>query len=140
MQISKFWLQKSTSAESGEPEESVSDQSEEQELHRFAWTYRLVNVVLHAIATQLFAHILIDHFSVQAKHALLAAVHFAVHPIHTEAVSKLFRTCFSFELFLMQVVYASCSLCNVQPNRTTCLAQVACASRTSNLLEVTYLK
>ena len=87
MQISKFWLQKSTSADNRAIEPTILDQSEEQELHRFAWTYRLVNVVLHAIATQLFAHILIDHFSVPVKHALLASVHFAVHPIHTEAVS-----------------------------------------------------
>ena len=86
MQISKFWLQKSPAA-GHQNEQAAPDQSDEQELHRFAWTYRLVNVVLHAIATQLFAHILIDHFSVPVKHALLASVHFAVHPIHTEAVS-----------------------------------------------------
>ena len=98
MQISKFWLQKPSTADNPAAEQTdQSDQSDEQELHRFAWTYRLVNVALHAIATQLFAHILIDHFSVHIKHALLASVHFAVHPIHTEAVSA--ETVYSFRFF-----------------------------------------
>lgn len=83
MQISKFCLTKSTS----DDQVNVTDQSDEQELHRFAWTYRLVNLIFHAIATQLFAYILINNFSVHIKHAFLASIHFAIHPIHTEAVS-----------------------------------------------------
>lgn len=130
MQISKFWLQKSVS---GEPEESVSDQSDEQELHRFAWTYRLVNVVLHAIATQLFAHILIDHFGVQTKHALLAAVHFAVHPIHTEAVSKPFQSvsdlCFLFHASRLCKLFNETSMMQVAVKLLRRMVQVIPAKR-----------
>lgn len=82
MQISRFLLKNNL--------ESDADfhQKDERTLHRYAWTFRLVNIILHSIATQLFAFILIDHLSMDIKHAFLASIHFAVHPIHTEGVGS----------------------------------------------------
>lgn len=99
MQISKFWLKRSSTTDYDE-EELVTDQPDEQELHRFAWTFRLVNVVLHSIATQLFAYILVNYFSVDVKHGFLASIHFAIHPIHTEAV-----IIFAFIIFILSFLF-----------------------------------
>ena len=49
--------------------------------------YHLVNVVLHAVVCYLYVHMCALVFA-QVWPALLAGLLFAVHPIHTEAVSK----------------------------------------------------
>ena len=48
--------------------------------------YHLVNVVLHAVVCYLYVHMCALVFA-QVWPALLAGLLFAVHPIHTEAVS-----------------------------------------------------
>lgn len=86
MQISRFWLKRTypTDDYQDEFENNVSNQPDD--LHRFAWTFRLVNVILHSIVTQLFAYILINQLSIDVQTAFIASIHFAIHPIHTEAV------------------------------------------------------
>ena len=49
--------------------------------------YHLVNVVLHAVVCYLYVHMCALVFA-QVWPALLAGLLFAVHPIHTEAVSE----------------------------------------------------
>lgn len=49
--------------------------------------YHLDNVLLHALVTCLYVKLCRDVFECGEKTALVAGVLFAVHPIHTEAVS-----------------------------------------------------
>ena len=49
--------------------------------------YHLGNVMLHALVTCLYVKLCRDVFECGVKTALVAGVLFAVHPIHTEAVS-----------------------------------------------------
>ena len=52
--------------------------------------YHLVNVVLHGLVTFLFVHYCQTIAESAGKVSLIAGVLFAVHPIHTEAVSVVF--------------------------------------------------
>ncbi|XP_050421177.1 protein O-mannosyl-transferase TMTC1-like [Adelges cooleyi] len=49
--------------------------------------FHLVNVVLHGLCSVLFARLCISVAGLQHMYGLLAGVMFAVHPIHTEAVT-----------------------------------------------------
>lgn len=60
-----------------------------------AASYHLLNVVFHAIVCVLFLRVC--RLFLDRKSALVAAVLFAVHPIHTEAVSLLVFTCNGYE-------------------------------------------
>src|SRR5262245_989868 len=51
------------------------------------WTYHLVNVLLH-LAVTLFLYRLTTHMGIGASSAFVGAAIFAVHPIHTEAVTS----------------------------------------------------
>lgn len=49
--------------------------------------FHVINVVLHGLCSVLFARLCISVAGLQQKYGLLAGILFAVHPIHTEAVS-----------------------------------------------------
>jgi hypothetical protein len=49
--------------------------------------FHVINVVLHSLCSILFARLCISVAGLQHKYGLLAGILFAVHPIHTEAVS-----------------------------------------------------
>jgi len=49
--------------------------------------FHVVNVILHGICSVLFARLCISVAGLEHKYGLLAGIVFAVHPIHTEAVS-----------------------------------------------------
>lgn len=53
-----------------------------------AWGYHLINVLLHAVVSILFWRMLL-RWNFTAFQALLAALLFAVHPIHTEVVNQI---------------------------------------------------
>ena len=53
------------------------------------WSYHVVNVLLHATVCYLFAWLCRNCFHLSRLSSLLAASLFALHPIHTEAVSRL---------------------------------------------------
>ncbi|XP_064594778.1 protein O-mannosyl-transferase TMTC1-like [Liolophura sinensis] len=52
-------------------------------------SYHIVNVLLHAAVTGLFTHICLSVICLSVQGAIIAGLLFAVHPIHTEAVSGL---------------------------------------------------
>uniref|UniRef100_A0A2H8TL04 dolichyl-phosphate-mannose--protein mannosyltransferase n=1 Tax=Melanaphis sacchari TaxID=742174 RepID=A0A2H8TL04_9HEMI len=49
--------------------------------------FHVVNVILHGICSVLFARLCISVAGLEHKYGLLAGIVFAVHPIHTEAVT-----------------------------------------------------
>ncbi|XP_025423842.1 transmembrane and TPR repeat-containing protein 1-like [Sipha flava] len=49
--------------------------------------FHVINVVLHSLCSILFARLCISVAGLQHKYGLLAGILFAVHPIHTEAVT-----------------------------------------------------
>lgn len=51
------------------------------------WSYHAVNVLLHATVSALFAWLCRNCLGLSKLSALLTASLFAIHPIHTEAVS-----------------------------------------------------
>uniref|UniRef100_A0A182SST5 Uncharacterized protein n=1 Tax=Anopheles maculatus TaxID=74869 RepID=A0A182SST5_9DIPT len=53
---------------------------------RSVW-FHATNVALHAVATMLFTRVCLTIAGLRRNFAILAGVLFAVHPIHTEAVS-----------------------------------------------------
>lgn len=57
--------------------------------HGNPWYFHMVNVVLHAAVTFFFVHVLLRVLHVPLAETCLAALYFAVHPIHTEAVRKM---------------------------------------------------
>lgn len=53
------------------------------------WSYHAVNVLLHAVVSSLFAWLCRNCLGLSKLSSLLAASLFAIHPIHTEAVSNI---------------------------------------------------
>ncbi|XP_015787565.1 transmembrane and TPR repeat-containing protein 1-like isoform X2 [Tetranychus urticae] len=53
-----------------------------------SWKFRLVNVILHILVVQLIMYTVNKVLNCSKQMSLLVALHFAVHPIHTEAVSS----------------------------------------------------
>ena len=53
-----------------------------------AWGYHFVNVLLHALVTLLFTRLSGHVFHGEKRPALISSLVFAVHPIHTEAVTS----------------------------------------------------
>ncbi|XP_057381513.1 protein O-mannosyl-transferase TMTC1-like [Daphnia carinata] len=51
------------------------------------WSYHAVNVILHAAVSALFAWLCLNCLGLSKLSSLLTASLFAIHPIHTEAVS-----------------------------------------------------
>lgn len=51
--------------------------------------YHLVNVALHCACSALFGHLALDVLKLDLGPACLAAMLFAAHPVHTEAVSSI---------------------------------------------------
>lgn len=60
--------------------------------------FHLTNIVLHAIVCVLFTRVCIIVAGLQDNFAVLAGILFAVHPIHTEAVSYNDLICFNHSL------------------------------------------
>ena len=52
------------------------------------WSYHAVNVLLHVVATLLFTFVCETHVFHTQNLATAAGLMFAVHPVHTEAVSN----------------------------------------------------
>jgi hypothetical protein len=52
-----------------------------------SWSFRLVNVALHILVVQLIAFTAIYSLDCSYQMNFMFALHFATHPIHTEAVS-----------------------------------------------------
>ncbi|XP_050393145.1 protein O-mannosyl-transferase TMTC1 [Patella vulgata] len=52
-----------------------------------AYWFHVVNVILHCITTGLFTYLLHDVFNISTTACFFTSLLFAVHPIHTEAVS-----------------------------------------------------
>lgn len=50
--------------------------------------FHLTNILLHAIVCVLFTRVCIIVAGLQDRFAVIAGIIFAVHPIHTEAVSR----------------------------------------------------
>lgn len=57
------------------------------------WSYHAVNVALHAAVSFLFAWLCRHCLGLSKFSSLLAASLFAIHPIHTEAVSQFHFEC-----------------------------------------------
>lgn len=53
------------------------------------WSYHAVNVILHAAVSALFAWLCLNCLGLSKLSSLLTASLFAIHPIHTEAVTSL---------------------------------------------------
>jgi len=79
------------------------------------WSYHAVNVILHAAVSALFAWLCRNCLGLSKLSSLLTASLFAIHPIHTEAVTSLnihIRNCRSpsipdLELLLYSPLYTS---------------------------------
>ena len=54
------------------------------------WGYHLFNVILHGFVSVLFFDLCVLLFGGQLAPALVGGLLFAVHPIHTEAVSTVY--------------------------------------------------
>ncbi|XP_076318476.1 protein O-mannosyl-transferase TMTC2-like isoform X1 [Tachypleus tridentatus] len=73
------------------------------------WGYHVINVLLHVVVSGLFTHLAAGVFLQRALPTAVAGLLFAVHPIHTEAVSGLVGradvgACFFFLLTLQAYV------------------------------------
>lgn len=58
----------------------------EEDPNTIAWTFSLVNIVLHALCVQLLAYIARTELNCTVHMSFMIGLHFATHPVHTEAV------------------------------------------------------